>query len=102
MRDDHGEDFSQIDRSVILGEDGSVTTRYGYEYAVRRLYEYERSGITPDGDAADLQRHSWVLYTMKAPNGEIFACRGWEHILGRLFANECSGLTPEQWRQKHT
>lgn len=34
--------------SLIFHKDGSVTARYGYDRAVRLLYEYERSGVAPD------------------------------------------------------
>ena len=34
--------------SLIFHEDGSVTARYGYDRAVRLLYEYERSSVAPE------------------------------------------------------
>lgn len=99
MRDGTGEGQCTFESSLIFGEDGSVTARYGYEYAVRRLHEYEVSGVPPDIGQADRRRGCWEPYTAKAPNGEIFARRGWESILGRLLAYEQSKLTPEQWER---
>lgn len=73
MRDDTGEGQCTFESSLIFGEDGSVTARYGYEYAVLRLHEYEVSGVPPDIRQADRRRRRWEPYTAKAPNGEIFA-----------------------------
>lgn len=52
MRDDTGEGQCTFEGSLIFGEDGSVTARYSYESAVRRLHEYEVSGIPPDRERA--------------------------------------------------
>lgn len=98
MRDDTGEGQCTFEGSLIFGEDGSVTARYSYESAVRRLHEYEVSGVPPDRGRAGGQRGGWEPYTAEAPNGEIFARRGWECILDRLLAYEQSKLTPEQWK----
>ena len=84
--------------SLIFHKDGSVTARYGYDRAVRLLYEYERSGVAPEDAETGRRRTSWERYTMKTPNGDICARRGWECVLGRLFCYERSKLTPEQWR----
>lgn len=99
MRDDTDEGQCAFEGSLIFGEDGSATARYGHESAVRRLYEYEVSGVPPDRGRAGGQWRRWEPYTAKAPNGEIFTRRGWECILGRLLAYEQSKLTPEQWEQ---
>lgn len=99
MRDDTDEGQCAFEGSLIFGEDGSATARYGHESAVRRLYEYEVSGVPPDRGRAGGQWRRWEPYTAKAPNGEIFTRQGWECILGRLLAYEQSKLTPEQWEQ---
>ena len=87
--------------SLIFHKDGSVTARYGYDRAVRLLYEYERSGVAPEDAETGRRRTSWERYTMKTPNGDICARRGWECVLGRLFCYERSKLTPEQWREQY-
>lgn len=87
--------------SVIFLEDGSMLARYGYEHAIRLLYEYENSGVTPEGVRTDRLTKQWERYTEKTPGGLVCTRRGWECILGRLFNYECSGLTPEQWRWKY-
>lgn len=101
MRDNTCEVQCTFESSLIFGEDGSVSARYGYESAVQRLHEYEVSGIPPDRERAGRRWGRWEPYTAKAPNGKIFARRGWECILGRLFAYEQSKLTPEQWSRQH-
>ena len=88
--------------SVIFWEDGSVTARYGYGHAVRRLYEYERSGVAPDGPGASQTKEGWERYTAKAPDGTIYPRRGYECILGRLFSYERSGLTPRKKKKKYS
>lgn len=87
--------------SLIFHEDGSVTARYGYDRAVRLLYEYERSSVAPEDAETGRRGTSWERYTMKTPNGDICARRGWECVLGRLFCYERSKLTPEQWRERY-
>lgn len=62
--------------SVLFGEDGSVTARYGYGHAVRRLYEYERSGVAPGGPESSWAKKSWERYTIKAPDGTVYPRRG--------------------------
>ena len=57
--------------SLIFHKDGSVTARYGYDRAVRLLYEYERSGVAPEDAETGRRRTSWERYTMKTPNGDI-------------------------------
>ena len=64
--------------SLIFHEDGSVTARYGYDRAVRLLYEYERSSVAPEDAETGRRGTSWERYTMKTPNGDICARRGWE------------------------
>ena len=65
--------------SLIFHEDGSVTARYGYDCAVRLLYEYERSGVAPEDAETGRRGTSWERYTMK-----------------RTYC-----LTPEQWRERY-
>ena len=101
MRDGPVESPCSFKSSLVFWEDGSVTVRGGYECAVRRLYEYERSGVPPDGEIRCCRKATWEPYTAKAPNGQILARRGWEYVLGRLFAYERSKLAPEQWKQRH-
>lgn len=101
MMGNTSEDHDSFESSLVLWEDGSVTARYGYDSAVRRLHEYEVSGIPPDRERAGRRVECWEPYTAIAPNGKIFARRGWECILGRLFAYEQSMLMPEQWRRRH-
>lgn len=48
MRDNTGEGQCTFEGSLIFGADGSVTARYGYAFAVRRLHEYEVAGVPPD------------------------------------------------------
>ena len=83
--------------SVILWEDGTATARCSYGHAICRLYEYETSGISPEGNHLD----SRARYTAKAPDGTVYSRRGWENVLGRLFSYECSGLTPGQWKRRY-
>ena len=87
--------------SLIFHEDGSVTARYGYDRAVRLLYEYERSSVAPEDAETGRRGTSWERYTMKTPNGDICARRGWGCVLGRLFCYERSKLTPERWRERY-
>lgn len=58
--------------SLIFHKDGSVTARYGYDRAVRLLYEYERSGVAPEDAETGRRRTSWEQYTRKRQT-EIFA-----------------------------
>ena len=78
-----------------------MMARRGYDDAVRRLYEYESSGVLPE-DARDGHiRANREWYTIKVPDGAIRPRRGWEHVLGRLKGYESFGLTPGQWREKY-
>ena len=43
MMGNTSEDHDSFESSLVLWEDGSVTARYGYDSAVRRLHEYEVS-----------------------------------------------------------
>ena len=52
MMGNTSEDHDSFESSLVLWEDGSVTARYGYDSAVRRLHEYEVSGIPPDRERA--------------------------------------------------
>ena len=78
-----------------------MAARRGYDEAVRRLYEYESSGVLPEDARTGHIRKNWERYTVKAPDGAIRPRRGWEHILGRLKSYESFGLTPGQWRGKY-
>ena len=87
--------------SVMVWPDGSMTARCGYDEAVRRLYEYESSGVLPEDARNGHVRADWERYTVKTPDGVIRPRRGWERVLGRLKSYESFGLTPRQWREKY-
>lgn len=87
--------------SVIIHEDGCMTTRCGYGEAVRRLHLYEDAGVLPEDAGKKQSRICWERYTMELAGGEIIARRGWEFVLGRLHAYEIRRLSPEQWRIKY-
>lgn len=74
--------------SFIVWGDGTITLRFGYGHAVRRLNNYECFGVLPEDAGTGHCGKAWERYTVKTSSGEVFPRRGWEYVLGRLRSYE--------------
>lgn len=91
--------MAKYERLVRVSEDFGAYAAGGYENAVRRLFEFEEIGRSPDQIRSGTSE-PWERYTSRLPDGTIHTSRGWEMVLGRLLGYEGFGLWPEELKER--